>query len=320
MTWFPNLANVLMPVQGTKLAGDVDALYIFLLIVSFVSFVIMMGGMVFFMIKYRRTSLDQKSAYISHNNVAEFLWSFIPFVLLMITFYWGYVIFVDLRTAPENVAEEIHVTARQWMWNYEYKNGKSFSSTEKDAVMIVPVGKPVKLVLTSKDVIHSFWIPAFRVKQDAVPGKYSQIWFEASQSGDYAVNCTEYCGTKHSQMPLLIRAVDPKEYSAWYYKNEDEGASLAQKGAKLFNQKACAGCHSIDGSKVVGPTMKGLAGAERKFVDGTKAVADDAYLRESILNSMAKIVEGYPPAMPLFQGQLEEEEVSAIIDYIKSVK
>jgi len=320
MTWFPNLANALMPIQGTKLAGDVDALYIFLVIVSLISFVIMMGGMVFFLIKYKRTSLDQKSAYITHNNVAEFLWSFIPLVLLMVVFYWGYVIFEELRTPPENVAEEIHVTARQWMWSYDYKNGKSFSSTEKDAVMIVPVGKPVKLVLTSKDVIHSFWVPAFRVKQDAVPGKYSQIWFEASSAGDFEVSCTEYCGTKHSQMPLKIRAVDPKEYSAWYHTPEDEGASLAQKGQKLFQQKACAGCHSIDGSKVVGPTFKGLYGIERKFADGTKTTADDNYLRESILNSMAKIVEGYPPAMPLYQGQLEEEEVAAIIDYIKSIK
>lgn len=319
MTWLNSLATSFMPVQGTDIAKDVDALYIFLLVSSLIAFIILIGGMVLFLIKFKKTSEDQKSAHITHNTFAEFLWSFIPLVILMVIFYWGYVVFIELRVPPED-SEEIHVVAEQWAWTYTYKNGKSISSLSKEP-MRVPFGRPTKIVLTAKDVIHSFYVPAFRVKQDAVPGKYTQLWFEPNQKGDFVVFCTEYCGTKHSDMMIKISVMDQEDYSNWYHSEKKAANTPEEKGKELYTTKACAGCHSLDGTRIVGPTFKGLYGANREFESGAGVKADDAYLRESILYSQAKIVKTYPAgAMPVYQGQLEEEEVSNLIAYIKSVK
>ncbi len=317
-----NLANTFMPVDGTDLAGSVDNLYIFLLISSLIAFIILIGGMTAFIIKYKRKSANDKTAYITHNNLLEFLWSFIPFVIMMVIFYWGMVIYDDYRTIPED-AEEIHVTGRQWVWRFAYKNGYTFSTKPaSDAMVNVPLGKPVKLVMTSGDVIHSFYIPGFRNKQDVIPGKYTTLWFKATKLGQFQVFCTEYCGLEHSNMPATINVMPEAEYKAWFnsYVPEASAGGLADRGKEVFNEKGCNACHSVNGTRVVGPTMKGLAGIKREFADGSSAVADDAYLRESILLSGAKIVKDYPAAMPIFKGQIEEEDVSAIIDYIKSLK
>ena len=317
-----NLANTFMPVDGTDLAGSVDNLYIFLLISSLIAFIILIGGMTAFIIKYKRKSANDKTAYITHNNLLEFLWSFIPFVIMMVIFYWGMVIYDDYRTIPED-AEEIHVTGRQWVWRFAYKNGYTFSTKPaSDAMVNVPLGKPVKLVMTSGDVIHSFYIPGFRNKQDVIPGKYTTLWFKATKLGQFQVFCTEYCGLEHSNMPATINVMPEAEYKAWFnsYVPEASAGGLADRGKEVFNEKGCNACHSVNVTRVVGPTMKGLAGIKREFADGSSAVADDAYLRESILLSGAKIVKDYPAAMPIFKGQIEEEDVSAIIDYIKSLK
>nr|WP_167884502.1 cytochrome c oxidase subunit II [Leptospira ilyithenensis] len=308
-----------MPIQATEIAKEVDLLYAFLLVSSLVSFVILVGGMTWFLIKFKRTSVDQKSAYITHNNFAEFLWSFIPLVIMVGIFYWGMVIFEKLRVPPENISTEIHVTAEQWAWTYRYANGKEFYSSANDP-LIVPAGKATKIILTSKDVIHSFFVPAFRVKQDAIPGKYTQVWFEPKEPGNFIVFCTEYCGTKHSGMLITIKALPADEFAAWFHAEKKGAETPADKGKTLFAQKACASCHSLDGSRVVGPSMKGLFGSSRKFTDGSGAKADETYLRESILVSTAKIVEGYPPAMPVFQGQLSDEDVENLIEYIKTIK
>ncbi|MDF3823049.1 cytochrome c oxidase subunit II, partial [Leptospira sp. 96542] len=305
--------------QATEIAKEVDLLYAFLIISSLVSFVILIGGMTWFLVKFKRTSPDQKSAYITHNNFAEFLWSFIPLLIMMAIFYWGMVIFEKLRVPPQDVAVEIHVTAEQWAWTYKYANGKEFYSASEDP-LVVPVGKATKLILTSKDVIHSFYVPAFRTKQDAVPGKFTQLWFEPNQVGDFIVFCTEYCGTKHSGMMIKIKAVSSEDFAAWYHADKKAAESPADKGKLLFAQKACVSCHSLDGSRVVGPSMKGLFGSNRKFTDGSQTMADENYLRESILVSGAKIVESYQPAMPVFQGSLSDEEVSDLIEYIKTIK
>jgi len=320
MSWITTvLANSFMPVPGTDLAKDVDALYAFLIISSLISFVILIGGMTWFLIKYKRTSIDQKSAYITHNNFAEFTWSFIPLLILLFIFYWGMVLFNDLRIPPQDVASEIHVTAEQWAWTYRYKNGKELYSSANEA-MVVPVNKATKIILTSKDVIHSFYVPAFRVKQDAIPGKFTELWFTPNQVGEFIVFCTEYCGTKHSGMMIKIKSVPTEEYVAWYYSETKAATDPASKGKLLFAQKACVGCHSLDGTRVVGPSFKGLYGAERKFTDGSKALADENYLKESILVSNAKIVENYAPQMPLYQGQLSDDEVANLIEYIKTIK
>jgi cytochrome c oxidase subunit II len=320
MNWFTNLtANTFMPIQATEIAKEVDMLYAFLIISSLISFVILIGGMTWFLIKYKRTSVDQKSAYITHNNFAEFTWSFIPLVIMLGIFYWGMVLFNKLRIVPENVANEIHVTAEQWAWTYSYQNGKELYSSANEA-MVVPANKATKIVLTSKDVIHSFYVPAFRVKQDAIPGKFTELWFEPNQTGEFIVFCTEYCGTKHSGMMIKIKVVPSDEFATWYHSEKKGADTPADKGKALFAQKGCASCHSLDGTRVVGPTFKGIYGLARKFADGSSASADENYLRESILVSSAKIVEGYPAAMPIYQGQLSDEDVSHLIEYIKTVK
>lgn len=315
------LANSFMPVAGTDLAGEVDTFYAFMLWASLVSFIILIGGMVWFLVKYKRASEDQKSAYITHNNFAEFLWSFIPLVILLIIFYWGWEIFAKLRTPPENVSEEIHVSAKQWQWEYKYSNGKTFYSTNNDP-MNVPLGQPVKIVLSSKDVLHSFFVPAFRIKQDVVPGRYTQVWFEAKEKGNYIVMCAEYCGTNHSNMMIRINVMDPDDYLAWFHGEElDQPKSLAEVGEAIYKGKGgCNACHSLDGSRIVGPSFKGLMGSKRDFEKGNSIVADENYFRESILQPSAKIVKSYPAAMPPYQGQLDDEEISALIEFIKSVK
>jgi cytochrome c oxidase subunit 2 len=315
------LANSFMPVAGTDLAGEVDSFYAFMLWASLISFIILIGGMAWFLVRYKRVSEDQKSAYITHNNFAEFAWSFIPLVILLIIFYWGWELFAKLRTPPENVTEEIHVTGKQWAWEYKYSNGKTFYSTNKDPLN-VPLGEPVKIILTSKDVIHSFFVPAFRIKQDAVPGRYTQVWFEAKEKGNYVVMCAEYCGTSHSDMMIRINVMERDEYLDWFHGEElDQPKSLAEVGEAIYKGKGgCVACHSLDGSKIVGPSFKGIAGSKRDLESGGSILADENYFRESILQPTAKIVKGYPPAMPPYQGQLEDEEISALIEFIKSVK
>jgi cytochrome c oxidase subunit II len=344
-----SLANTFMPVKGTDLAGRVDDLYSFLLISSLISFVILIGGMTYFILKYKRKTANDKTAYITHNTALEFLWSFIPFVIMMVIFYWGKVLYDEYRIAPEN-AEEIHVRGSQWMWQFTYKNGYTFGTKpEKTAdVLRVPLNKPIKLVMSSADVIHSFFIPGFRNKQDVVPGRYSFIWFQATKLGDYQVFCTEFCGLEHSNMPATIRVMPEAEYNAWYgkyissfdnyekltsiekdeykkyYPNHVPAASLgglAERGKEVFGEKACAGCHNVaNKDRLVGPTMVGLFGSKREFSEGPSVVADENYLRESILLSGAKIVKGYPAAMPIFKGQIPDEDLNALIDYIKSLK
>jgi len=314
------LANSFMPVAGTDIAVEVDTFYAFLLWASLVSFIILIGGMVWFLVIYKRTEENQKSAYITHNNLAEFLWSFIPLVILLVIFYWGWILFAKIRTPPEVVSEEIHITAMQWAWEYKYKNGKTINSLSKESLN-VPVGKPVKIILSSKDVLHSFYIPAFRIKQDVVPGRFTEVWFEAKEQGNFIVFCTEYCGTNHSNMMIRVNVMDPEEYVAWYHSEEKVGEeTLADKGKKLYVNKACASCHSLDGSRIVGPTFQGLYGKSREFETGPAVAADENYLKESILQSNAKIVKGYPAAMPVYQGQLDDNEIEALIEFIKSTK
>ena len=304
-----------MPPQASIFAAQIDYLYTFLLWASLISSVLVIGGMIWFVIKYRRKTDTDKTAYISHNVFLEFLWSFIPFVIFIGVFAWGWVLYHDMRTAPED-AFEVHVVAKKWSWDFLYKSGK-VSSNE----MIVPVNTPIKLIMTSRDVLHSFFVPAFRVKQDVVPGRYTSLWFEANQVGEYQVFCTEFCGDQHSSMLAKVRVVTQKQFEDFLLEGDPyEGLSLTEVGEQVFS-KQCAVCHNISGVKKVGPGLGGLFGQVRKFVDGSQMeAADDNYIRESILNPNKKMVEGYPPAMPTFAGVLKEKEIIAIIEYIKLLK
>ena len=315
------VAQSYMPTQGTEIAVHVDNLYGFLVVVSTISCAILIGGMIYFAIKYKRKSAHDKTAYITHDTRLEILWSVLPLIIFLFVFAWGWVIYHDMRTMPKD-ALEIHVTGKQWAWTAEYKNG--VRSTE----VVVPVNQDVKIILTSEDVIHSFYVPSFRIKQDAVPGRYSALWFKAEKLGDFHVFCTEYCGTAHSAMMTKLRVVSREDYDKWLTEEADVSMlPIAQRGAKLFQTRACASCHNVDNPAVkIGPTMQHKFGMTAyEMDDGSKIDVDENYLRESILNAQAKIVKGFKDAggrsaMPAFQGQLSESEVTALIEYIKTLK
>jgi len=303
-----------LPPAISTFAADWDTAYEFLVWASLFSGLIMLGGMMYFIFKYNRKSDSDKTAYISHNQVAEFLWSFIPFLLFMGIFIWGWVIFYNQRTMPED-AMEVSVTGHQWRWDFEYKNGKK--STNE---FYVPVGVPVKLLMTSADVIHSFYVPSFRMKQDVVPGTYKQAWFQAKETGVYQVFCTEFCGTSHSAMLAKVHVVNQPEYEKWVGGDADAGLPPAERGAKLYTMKGCNACHSVDGSKLIGPSFKGIWGKQEEMSDGSTVKIDENYIAESILNPGAKLVKGFPPSMPSFQGVVNETELKALIEYIKTLK
>lgn len=312
-------ASTLMPYAGTKIAEQVNHLYEFLLIVSAIGFVVLIGGMIYFIFKYKRQSSTAKSAYITHDARLEFLWSFIPFVFFIASFAWGWHIYHQMRQFPKD-AFEVNVTAFQWGWAYQYKSGKK--STE----LYVPVGKPVKLLINSKDVLHSYFIPAFRVKQDAVPGRYSALWFQAENPGTYNVFCTEYCGAAHSAMLSKVHVLPEEEFEAWLsggpvLAGGAKEMSLADLGKKLYTERTCVQCHSNQGKANIGPAFNGVFGSQVTMADGTTLKADENYLRESILQSQAKIKKGYAAGqMPVFAGLLDDNEVTALIEYIKTLK
>lgn len=318
MMWF-NFAKAqsFMPTQGTEIAKQVDNLYGFLLITSFIACVLVIGGMIYFVFKYKRKSDNDKTAYISHNTALEFLWSFIPLVIFLAVFAWGWYIYHGMRTMPKD-ALEINVLGKQWAWEVEYKNG--FKAVNE---VVVPVNTDVKLLLTSQDVIHSFFVPSFRIKQDAVPGRYTALWFRAEKLGEFHVFCAEYCGTSHSGMIGKLRVVTREEFDKYMEEGQEEGQlPLAKRGEKLFALKACASCHSVDSPAVkVGPSLFQVFGHEVTLDDGTKVNADENYIRESILQPNAKIVKSFPKGvMPTFQGQINENELNALVEYVKSLK
>lgn len=318
MMWF-NLAQAqsFMPTEGTKIATQVDNLYGFLLAASLISCIILIGGMSFFVWKYRRRTNSDKTAYISHNAFLEFLWSFIPLVIFLGVFAWGWYIYHDMRTMPKD-ALEIHVFGKQWAWEFEYKSGVKTGN-----LVVVPVNKDVKLIMTSKDVIHSFYIPSFRIKQDVVPGRYTALWFNADKLGEFHVFCAEFCGTQHSGMLATLKVVPQAEYDAWLEEESQVGTlPLAQRGGKIFAVKACASCHSVANETVkVGPSLWKKFGTTEHFDGAPDTQIDENYLRESILNPNAKITKGFPKGvMPTFQGQLSETELNALIEYIKTLK
>jgi cytochrome c oxidase subunit 2 len=305
--------STFMPVQGSTFASSIDSLYKFLVYASVISCILVIGGMILFALKYKRKSSEHKSAYISHSAILEFIWSFIPFLIFMFVFAWGWWIYHDMRSMPKN-AYEIHVVGQKWNWDFLYKSGKK-SSNE----IYVPVGEPVKLIMSSRDVIHSFYIPGFRVKQDVVPGRYSALWFEATKAGVYQVLCTEFCGDGHSAMLAKLHALPREEFDAWLENDPYKGMSLTEVGKTVFQQK-CTVCHNSTAEKKIGPGLLGVFGATREFSNAASVVADENYIRESILNPNAKVVKDYPAAMTPFQGQLAENELLGLIEFIKSLK
>ena len=308
-----SIASHFSPPAVTEIAHSWDALYSFLLIASFISCVLVIGGMIYFAIKHRRRGPDDVTPYISHNTTLEFLWSFIPFVIFMFVFVWGWKVFYATRSGRD-AGLEIAVEAQQWNWSFIYKNGRRVVGE-----FYVPVGQDVKLVMTSKDVIHSFFVPAFRNKQDVIPGRYTAYWFRADQVGDYQVFCTEYCGDQHSAMQAKVHVVERPVYEKWMSTEAYKGLSSVDVGQKVY-KGACIACHSLDKPGPIAPSWKGLWGKDEKMSDGLVVHVDENYIRESILNPKAKIVAGYNPVMPSYAGQLSEQEILGVIDFIKTLK
>lgn len=306
------------PIQASTHAASVDSLFNFIMYLCFFFFVLIVGAMIYFIVKYRRKGDGpEKTSPIKGNHTLEIVWSVIPGILLVIMFAWGFKDWLAIAVVPAN-AMEVRVTGQKWNWTYTYPKEGIVS-----AELVVPVGQPVKLVMTSSDVLHSFYIPDFRIKRDVVPGKYTVLWFEPSEEAVHQVYCTEYCGTEHSNMLSKVKVYSSAKYEEWVANGGDEGGAgvpLADKGKKLYEQRGCVACHSIDGSRKVGPTWKGAFGTERKFADGSSGIADENYMRESILVPNAKVVATYPGVMPSYQGQLNDKQLEAIIEYMKSLK
>jgi len=328
-------ASTFMPPAATEVAESYDTLYAFLLISSAISFAIIVGGMIYFVRKYKRRDENDKTPYITHDHTLEFIWSFIPFVIFMAVFAWGTYIYMEMRSFKEN-ALEIIVYGKKWVWEFEYKNGRKITPTlnEKSeqvpSTIVVPVNQPVKLIMTSaklspqdKAVLHSFYIPAFRVKQDVIPGRYTALSFTATKTGMFQVFCTEYCGTGHSMMLARVHVVEKAEFDAFVLGESAGGGemTLADKGRNIYATRQCIGCHTVDGKPSTGPTWKGLYGSNRQFNGGGSAKADENYIRESIWEPNKNVSKGFQAGqMPPFKGILSEEDVTAVIEFMKTLK
>ncbi len=303
----------LLPEQATEYARLVDDLYLFILAVSVFFTALFIFLLVYFTVKYRRRAGEIEKPEPPHEHYTlEVIGGTVLFVLLMIMFFWGAKLFFKAQRPPPD-AMEILVAGKQWMWKIQHPSGKKEINT-----LHIPVGRAIKLTMTSEDVIHSFFIPAFRVKNDALPGRYTQLWFKPEKEGTYHLFCTEYCGTEHSRMGGYVKVVSPEEYERWLAGAGESGETPVQAGERLFAELGCVACHRPDGG-ALGPYHAGIFGTERTFTDGTTAIADDDYLRESILNPQAKIVAGYLPIMPTFQGTVNEEQLGHLIAYMKSL-
>ena len=302
----------LFPPSASTVASEMDALYFFIVAVCTFFAVLVTLLVVYFTLRYKRTHPDEVGADIHGSLVLELTWTFIPFVLAMVMFGWGAKVFFDLARPPRD-AMEIFVVGKQWMWKVQHPDG-----TREINQLHVPIGRPVRITLGSEDVLHDFSLPAFRVKMDAVPGRLTTLWFEATKPGTYHMFCAEFCGTKHSGMIGEVIVMEPHDYQAWLAGGRTTGTPV-ENGQRLFTDLVCITCHKED-STGRGPSLLGVFGGAVELTDGRTVVADENYLRESIMNAQAKVVKGYQPVMPAFQGQVSEENLLQLIAYIRTLK
>ena len=316
-----------IPDQASTVAPSIDEFFAFMIAVSAFFSILIAGLILYFGIRYRagrqpvppvrREPPDElEVGDASHSSgalILEVAWTVIPLLLAMVMFVWGTRLFFILSRPPAD-SVQMYATGKQWMWKFQHPEGRREINE-----LHVPIGQNVKVTMTSEDVIHSLFVPAFRVKSDVVPGHYTHIWFRATRPGTYHLFCTEYCGTQHSGMIGHVIVMEPSEYEAWLSGGaEGSGMTLAQTGERLFTERACATCHLSNGQGR-GPSLLGLAGSQVKLATGGTVVADDSYLRESILSPAVKVTAGFQPIMPVFQGQLSEDQVLALLAYIKSL-
>lgn len=302
----------LFPDRASTLAEQVDQLFYFLLGVTVLFSLLIAGLIIFFFIRYRRRSPGAVGGAVHGSIPLEITWSVIPLIIVLVLFGWGAKVFFTISRPPAD-AVEYYAVGKQWMWKFQHPDGRREINE-----LHVPVGLPIKLTMTSEDVIHSLYVPAFRVKADVLPDRYTTLWFEATRPGRYHLFCAEYCGAEHSVMGGWVYVMKPSDYEAWLA-GEGAAPGLTAGGEDLFTQRACNTCHRADTS-VRAPLLAGLFGSEVKLKDGRTVLADDNYLRESILNPAAKVVAGYQPIMPTYQGQINEDELIELIAYLKSLE
>jgi cytochrome c oxidase subunit 2 len=302
----------LFPTGASTLAGEVDALYIFLIAISGLMVTLIGIAILVFGIRYRRRSPDQQGARVVPSLALEVSWSILPLVVGLVLFAWGANVYFAQATPPSETLD-VYVVGKQWMWKFQHPDGQREINE-----LHVPVGHAVRLTATSEDVIHSFFVPAFRMKSDVIPGRYTTLWFNATKVGEYHLFCAEYCGTQHSGMIGKIIVMEPNQYQAWLGGGAAEG-SMASQGQKLFQDFACNTCH-LESGQGRGPSLEGVFGSSVELANGQVVTADDAYIRESVLSPNAKLVAGFQPVMPTFQGLISEEQLLALIEYIKSLQ
>jgi cytochrome c oxidase subunit II len=310
--------NFFLAERVGRLAEEVDGVFLFIFLVGLFFFIITQGALIYFAVRYRRRKGEEEAAtpYITGNRTLEIVWVVVPSILLLAIFIYGYLVFRDIRTPPPGAAE-INVTARQWLFVFKYADGRQTVNEVR-----TPVGKPVRFLMTSADVIHGFYLPEFRVKQDILPGRYTDLWVQPVKTGRYDIYCTQYCGTGHSTMRAVMIVMNEQEYREWTAGKEEKGENepIWEKGKELAEKSGCMACHSADGSGKIGPTWKGLFGSTVTFTDGTSARADEQYVKDYILTPNVKIIKGYQPVMPSYKGMLKDDEITSVIAYIKTLK
>jgi cytochrome c oxidase subunit II len=307
-SWIP-----FVPESASTVSGKVDALYFYLSGVTAFFTLLISGVLIFFVIKYRRRMPNEIPRPVAGSHKLETIWSVIPFMIAMSMFAWGAQIYFQNSRPPKN-ANEIYVVGKQWMWKIQHSTGQREINE-----LHVPVGRKIKLIMTSEDTIHDFFIPAFRIKADVLPGRYTTQWFEATRPGTYHLFCAEYCGMNHSGMIGSVIVMQPAEFDNWLSGNASQ-QSPAVAGQQLFQSLGCVSCHGANGEGGRGPALAGLFGRKVFLTNNQTLIADEAYIRESIENPQAKIVSGFNPIMPTFQGQVTPEQLIQIISFIKSLQ
>jgi cytochrome c oxidase subunit II len=305
--WIP-----IFPTEASTLSRHVDQLLLFEIVVAGLFAVLIFALILAFAVKYRRRSETERPKPILGDLRLELLWTVIPLILSLVMFGWGARLYFQGSEPPSN-AQEITVVAKQWMWKFQHPTGQREIDT-----LHVPVGRPIKLLMTSEDVIHSLFIPAFRVKKDVLPGRYTTLWFQATKAGRYHLFCTQYCGAGHAGMTGWVYVMEPADFEAWLGGKTATTESPVERGQKLFERTGCATCH-VAGAPGRAPFLQGLYGKTVKLATGQTIVGDEAYIRESIIEPQAKLTAGYQPIMPTYTGQLKEEDVLDLIAYIKSL-
>jgi len=301
----------LFPPQASTLAPDVDALFFFIasVVVAFAALVFAL--VIVFAVRYRRRSANASGALVAPNFWLEAAWIGIPLALCLVMFAWGARLYFK-QVRPPSDALDVYVLGRQWMWKLQHAEGPSEINE-----LHAPVGRPIRLTMTSQDVIHSFFVPAFRLKMDVLPGRYVNAWFQGTRTGEYHLFCAEYCGTKHSGMVGRVILMEPADYERWLA-GGTSSPGLAAGGERLFLSLGCATCHGAEATSK-GPPLSNLFGRSIPLRDGRTVVADEAYVRESILEPAAKVVAGFEPVMPAYKGQLNEEDLIKLVAYLKTL-